>query len=330
MAKQERPRTRREKGKADPSVPALADEADAAGQAAGDGPATDDIEFDDIVDQGEGLQLDLENEDDIDLTSEDVDEETADAGERESAEEESAEEEDEPSLDSEDDSLVDDPFTPGEGDSGWTSTGRFRALDPGTVESLDPDPDTGVPFDDLRDDSFDDFGDPDVPLPPAPEPERPLPPMDAQFERPDGPGQDKATDTLSIDGGAIPVEDDPLRSEANRLLLQGKLDEALTTISTLRKMQPDDEPLDQQYEELLTKVISTYFPGETPDSMPRLTVSLAEITELVTDPLMGQLLCRMDGKTPLRFLDSALPDLAPGSLYQLLSRAKGMGLVRMD
>jgi hypothetical protein len=288
-----------------PPAPETQDESD-GGAKAGDAA---DIEVDDALVDGEGLEIDLEEEVPLDDLSE---------------------EEDEPSLESADESTVEDPFTPGEGDQGWTSTGRFRPEDLDLDDSMDPDslPDDSIG--DLLGDSYDEYGDPDDPMPQIPEPERPLPPQDAAATLPDDEEEQTAVDTLSFGPGENGVEDDPLRTEANRLLLQGKLDEALTTLSTLRKMTPADNQLDSRYEELLARVINAYFPGETPDSMPRLTVSLSEITELVTDPLMGQMLCRMDGKTPLRDLDSALPDLAPGSLYQLLSRAKGMGLIRMD
>jgi hypothetical protein len=268
-----------------------------------------EIEVDETLVDGEGLEIDLEEEVPLD---------------------ELVGEEDEPSLDSADESSVEDPFTPAKGDEGWTFTGHFRTEDLDLDESMDPDslPDDSIA--DLLGESFDEYGDPDDPMPQVPEPEQPLPPQDAAAILPDDDPEQSAVDTLSFGPGEVGVEDDPLRTEANRLLLQGKLDEALTTLSTLRKMSPSDSQLDVRYEELMARVINAYFPGETLDSMPRLTVSLGEITELVTDPLMGQLLCRMDGKTPLRDLDSALPDLAPGSLYQLLSRAKGMGLIRMD
>jgi len=321
VARPKPPPSRREKGDASapPAEPG-------AGNASG-GLGEDEIEFDDLVDQGDSIHIEPGEGDDLELTSEDVDE--ADDGEDEVTAE-SAQEQDEPSLDSEDDSLVEDPFTPGEGDSGWAETGRFRADEVSLDESVDPDSLPDESFGDLLDESFDEYGDRDDPMPKVPEPEQPLPSLDALKKASEEGEEASAVDTLTVRADEMDVADDPLRSEANRLLLQGKLDEALTTISTLRKMQPDDVELNAQYEELLAKVIGTYFPGETPDSMPRLTVSLSEITELVTDPLMGALLCRMDGKTPLRYLDLALPDLAPGSLYQLLSRAKGMGLVRMD
>ncbi len=288
-----------------PRAPETQDAA-AGGAKAGDDA---DIEVDEALVDGEGLEIDLEEEVPLD-----------DLGEGE----------DEPAQDSADESTVEDPFTPGEGDQGWTSTGRFRPEDLDLDDSIDPDslPDDSI--NDLLGDSFDEYGDPDDPMPQIPEPEKPLPPQDAVASLPDDDQELSAVDTLSFGPGESSVEDDPLRTEANHLLLQGKLDEALTTISTLRKMTPADSQLDERYEELMARVIHAYFPGAGPDSMPRLTVSLGEITELVTDPLMGQLLCRMDGKTPLRDLDSALPDLAPGSLYQLLSRAKGMGLIRMD
>lgn len=321
MARPKPPPPKPDKGDASPPPAAK----DAGDEAAGVG--EDGIEFDDLVDQTDSLHLELGEDNDIELTSEDADGDSDDGEEDARAPDG---DEDEPSLDSEDDSLVEDPFTPGEGDSGWAETGRFRADEVSLDDSLDPESLPDESFGDLLDESFDEYGDRNDPIPQIPEPEQPLPSLDALASPKDNGEEDKAVDTLTIGADAVHVEDDPLRSEANRLLLQGKLDEALTTISTLRKMQPEDEGLNAQYEELLAKVINTYFPGETPESMPRLTVSLSEITELVTDPLMGALLCRMDGKTPLRFLDLALPDLAPGSLYQLLSRAKGMGLIRMD
>ncbi len=313
-----RPADREEKTPAKATPPAAAKDAAATD--------TSEIEVDEALVEGEGLELELEEDVPLDDTLETA---TGDPDDDPLADEQHSLD-DEPSLDSEDDSLVEDPFTPSEGDEGWTSTGAFRADDLDLDDSVDPESLPDDSFDDLLGESFDEYGDRNDPTPMVPEPEQPLPPQDAAAALPDDAEEQTAVDTLSFGPGEEGIEDDPLRTEANRLLLQGKLDEALTTISTLRKMTPADSQLDTRYEDLLARVINAYFPGETPDSMPRLTVSLGEITELVTDPLMGQLLCRMDGKTPLRDLDSALPDLAPGSLYKLLSRAKGMGLIRMD
>lgn len=121
-----------------------------------------------------------------------------------------------------------------------------------------------------------------------------------------------------------------LREEAARLSRDDQIDEQLSVLDRLMRLAPGEEGLNDQYEDVLTRVIQVYFPGKTPDSIPKLTVQAWELPDLVRDPAMGAILGRMDGHTPLRDIYSVLPDQEPGTVYRLLSRAKGKGLVRLD
>lgn len=125
-------------------------------------------------------------------------------------------------------------------------------------------------------------------------------------------------------------EVDWLREEAQRLSVDDQIDEELSVLDRLMRLVPGDVALAARYEGVLTRVIQVYFPGKTPDSIPVLTVQTWELPDLVRDPAMGAILSRMDGHTPLRDIYSVLPDQEPGTVYRLLSRAKGKGLVRLD
>jgi hypothetical protein len=125
-------------------------------------------------------------------------------------------------------------------------------------------------------------------------------------------------------------EVDWLREEAQRLSVDDQIDEELSVLDRLMRLVPGDTALAARYEDVLTRVIQVYFPGKTPDSIPVLTVEAWELPDLVRDPSMGAILSRMDGQTPLRDIYSVLPDQEPGTVYRLLSRAKGKGLVRLD
>jgi len=121
-----------------------------------------------------------------------------------------------------------------------------------------------------------------------------------------------------------------LREEAHRLSVDDQIDEELSVLDRLMRLVPGDAGLAAQYEDVLARVIQVYFPGKTPDSIPVLTVQAWELPDLVRDPALGAILGRMDGHTPLREIYSVLPDQEPGTVYRLLSRAKGKGLVRLD
>lgn len=143
----------------------------------------------------------------------------------------------------------------------------------------------------------------------------------------------------AADGGTLPVSlnHDEIDQEVARLdhevtwlLKRGRQDDALSTLHMMVRMKRDDTRLSERYEELLLQVINAYFPGKNLSSVASLTVTPAELPALVKDPVMGAILGRLDGRVSLGELDSAIPDVAPGVLYALLSRAKGMGLIRLD
>jgi len=121
-----------------------------------------------------------------------------------------------------------------------------------------------------------------------------------------------------------------LRREVDRAKTERQIDELLSLLDRLLRHLPDDEAVIEQYEAALAGVIHDYFPGATPESIPILTVETWELPDLVRDPVMGAILGRMDGITALRDLYSALPDLEPGTVYRLVSRAKGKGLIRFE
>ena len=121
-----------------------------------------------------------------------------------------------------------------------------------------------------------------------------------------------------------------LRHEATKAEKKRRIDDLLSILDQLLRLVPDDESIVVKYEAALTDVIQDYFPGATPDSIPRLTVEAWELPDLVRDPVLGAILGRMDGITPLRDLYTALPDQEPGTVYRLVSRAKGKGLIRFD
>ncbi|MBU1743239.1 MAG: hypothetical protein KKC37_17020 [Proteobacteria bacterium] len=143
----------------------------------------------------------------------------------------------------------------------------------------------------------------------------------------------------AANGGTLPVSlnSDEIEQEVARLdhevswlMKRNRQDDALSTLHMMVRMKLDDELLVRRYEALQLQVISTYFPGKNLGSIASLTVSPAELPGLVKDPVMGAILGRLDGRVSLGELDSALPDVAPGVLYGLLSRSKGMGLIRLD
>jgi hypothetical protein len=158
------------------------------------------------------------------------------------------------------------------------------------------------------------------------------------------PGPDAAPRTLGDDdlrfdddddGVAIDSLDDDdevgwLQAEARRLEVEDRIDEELSLLDQLTRLMPGDEAIATWYEDILARVIHVYFPGKTPESVPVLTVEAWELPDLIRDPVMGTILSRMDGITNLRELYSAMTDQDPGTIYRLLSRAKGKGLVRLD
>ena len=123
-----------------------------------------------------------------------------------------------------------------------------------------------------------------------------------------------------------------LEAEVEKLEEDGRLDEALTAVQQLQRFMPTDSQLQYKYDELQRQVIDSYFPGKSRESVVHLAVDPAELPELIknAEAELGAILGRMDGATPLGELDQALPDLDPGTLYRLLSRAKGKGLIRLE
>ena len=108
--------------------------------------------------------------------------------------------------------------------------------------------------------------------------------------------------------------------------------EALSALRRLQSLLPNDGDLAYRYEDLQDRVIQSYFPGKDRESVVILAVSPADLPELVknAEAELGSILGRMDGATTLGDIDSALGDLEPGTLYRLLSRAKGKGLIRLE
>ena len=146
----------------------------------------------------------------------------------------------------------------------------------------------------------------------------------------DAAGEEKDSDRVSLDPEDPEDEIAGLRHRASRAAEKAQIDELLSVLDRLLRLAPSDESIVEKYEAALADVIQNYFPGATPDSIPCLTVEAWELPDLVRDPVMGAILGRMDGITPLRDLYSALPDQAPGTVYRLVSRAKGKGLIRFD
>ena len=137
-------------------------------------------------------------------------------------------------------------------------------------------------------------------------------------------------DGVSLDPADADEELEWLRVEARRLANARRFDEELSVLDRLLRISPDEDGITDRYEEVLAQVIEIYFPGKTPASIPTLTVEAWELPDLVRDPVLGAILGRMDGQTPLRDLYTALPDQEPGTVYRLVSRAKGKGLIRLD
>lgn len=123
---------------------------------------------------------------------------------------------------------------------------------------------------------------------------------------------------------------DQLVAEADEYEEAGKLDEALSALYQVLLSDDSDPSHDQRYVELRARVVGSYFPGKGPESIPSLAIDRADLADMVKDAQMGAILGRMDGITALGDLDVALPDIDPGTLYRLLSRAKGKGLIRLD
>jgi len=126
------------------------------------------------------------------------------------------------------------------------------------------------------------------------------------------------------------LDTDQLVAEADQYEEAGQLDEALSAMYQVLLSDAADPALDERYTELRARVIDSYFPGKGPDSIPSLAIERADLADVVKDPQLGAILGRMDGLTALGDLDIALPDVDPGTLYRLLSRAKGKGLIRLD
>ncbi len=145
-----------------------------------------------------------------------------------------------------------------------------------------------------------------------------------------GAAADGGTLPISLNSQEINQEIARLDHEVTWLMKRDRQDDALSTLHMMVRMKPDDSALIERYEELQLQVISTYFPGKNLSSVASLTVEPSELPDLVKDPVMGAILGRLDGRVSLGELDSALSDVAPGVLYGLLSRAKGMGLIRLD
>jgi hypothetical protein len=164
-------------------------------------------------------------------------------------------------------------------------------------------------------------------LPPAEMPEEDLIPELDPDARAD---EDASGDPVSLDLGDAGMSPNELRAELSNHLDANRLDEALSTMGQLLNSVTDDQGLWDEYDELRDRVIGGYFPGKHGRSIPSLGVSPAELIDLVRDPLMGLILSRLDGVTAMAELTDALPDIEPGTLYRLLSRAKGKGLVRID
>ena len=213
----------------------------------------------------------------------------------------------------------------------------------GSRVSLDPDEDID-PFS-IPPSTEPGAAPPDVPIVNPYSGEPPLAPLatalDLEMEfgpppRTAGKGPD-AGDDPHLDDDAVLVDsmddDDEvewLQAEARRLEAEDRLDEELSLLDQLTRLLAGDEEIAAWYEDILARVIHVYFPGKTPDSIPVLTVEAWELPDLIRDPVMGTILSRMDGITSLRDLYAALPDQDPGTIYRLLSRAKGKGLIRLD
>ncbi len=211
-----------------------------------------------------------------------------------------------------------------------------------TLSSDDDDPD-GRPASSLvtTDDDLDLDGEDELALPRAElDPDDRATPMDLVHvsidpDAADGVSLDEEmeTDVLELTpmGGSFD-ELERLEAEVERLEEEDRLDEALSALRRLQNLLPDDGDLAYRYEDLQDRVIQSYFPGKDRNSVVILAVTPAELPELVKDAEaeLGAILGRMDGATSLGEIDAALGDLEPGTLYRLLSRAKGKGLIRLE
>lgn len=145
--------------------------------------------------------------------------------------------------------------------------------------------------------------------------------------------EEMETDLLDLTpAGTSYGELERLENQVERLEEEDRLDEALSTLRQLQRLLPADSELQYRYEELQHKVIQSYFPGKNRDSVVHLSVETQDLPGLIkkSETELGSLLSRMDGATALGDLDQALGDMQPGTLYRLLSRAKGKGLIRLE
>jgi len=145
--------------------------------------------------------------------------------------------------------------------------------------------------------------------------------------------EEMETDLLDLTPAGTSYDElERLENQVERLEEEDRLDEALSTLRQLQRLLPAESELQYRYEELQHKVIQSYFPGKNRDSVVHLSVETQELPGLIkkSEAELGSLLGRMDGATALGDLDQALGDMQPGTLYRLLSRAKGKGLIRLE